>query len=130
MSTTPANTTENKAGFLTPLVAKKLGDDNDPLWELAQPLIYKSLILCGVITVPTGFKTDFASVPRIPFVYDAVGNVAREASVVHDYLYTTHAVNRETADAVLREASKATGVNWLRRWAMWLGVRIGGGSHW
>ena len=130
MSTPTLDSTKNAAGFLTPLVAKKIGDDNNPLWELAQPLIFKSMILGGVITVPSGFKTDFASVPRIPFVYDAVGNVAREASVVHDYLYTTHAVSRETADAVLKEASAATGVAWWRRWTMWAGVRVFGGTHW
>jgi hypothetical protein len=31
---------------------------------------------------------------------------------------------------VLREASAVTGVPAWRRWLMWAGVRLGGGSHW
>jgi hypothetical protein len=81
--------------------------------------------------VPAGFVTDLASTPRIPFVYEIGGGVANMASVIHDWIYTTHVVPRNVADAVLREASAVNGMSWLRRQIMWLGVRIGGGgSHW
>ena len=41
-----------------------------------------------------------------------------------------NAVDRETADAVLREASAVTGVPAWRRAIMWAAVRAFGGSHW
>jgi hypothetical protein len=63
-------------------------------------------------------------------VFLLAGDCAREAAVVHDYLYSTHQVDRATADAVLREASAVTGVPWWRRQLMWAGVRMGGASHW
>ena len=44
-------------------------------------------MLKDTITVPTGFFTDFASVPRMPFVFLLFGDVAHEAAVIHDYLY-------------------------------------------
>jgi hypothetical protein len=74
--------------------------------------------------------TDLASVPRIPIAYLLAGGTSNEASVVHDFLYATRPVTRAIADAVLREASAVTGVPKWRRWLMWAGVRIGGGSHW
>lgn len=105
-------------------------DQDDGKWILVQSVVYQSDVAAHVITVPAGFQTDLASVPRIPLVYDLCGDTASLAAIVHDYLYTTHLVDRATADAVLREASQVTGVPPWRRWLMWLGVRIGGGRHW
>jgi hypothetical protein len=82
-------------------------------------------------TLPAGFRTDGASVPRyIPLAYALFGNTSEEAATLHDWLYTAQPVPRAMADRVLLEASQATGVPGWRRWPMWLGVRIGGGSHW
>lgn len=105
--------------------------DGRGLWRLVAPLVYVS-DLAGVITVPADFVTDFASVPRLPLMFLLAGDTSHEAAVVHDYLYSTHIVDRATADAVLREASAVIGVPAWRRWLMWAGVRIGGGgaAHW
>jgi hypothetical protein len=105
-------------------------DQDDGKWILTAPLSYQSDVARCTITVPAGFQTDLASVPRLPLVFLLAGDCAREAAVVHDFLYGTHLVDRATADAVLREASALTGVPAWRRWLMWAGVRIGGGSHW
>lgn len=105
-------------------------DQDDGKWRLTQPLIYDSDVAKRVIVVPVGFVTDLASVPRVPIAYMLAGGTSNEASVVHDFLYTSHIVDRETADAVLKEASAVTGVPAWRRWIMWAGVRIGGASHW
>ena len=105
-------------------------DDNDTgKWYLFAPLVYQSDVAGRVITVPAGFPTDLASTPRIPIIYEACGNIAVRAAVIHDYLYSSGRESRAVADAVLREAAEVTGVSWAQRWMMWVGVRIGGGSH-
>lgn len=116
--------------FLSKCVLEVADDKDDGNWILVADLIYQSDRAARTITVPAGFQTDLASVPRLPFVYLLCGDCAREAAVIHDHLYTTHEVDRATADAVLLEASAVTGVRWWRRWLMWAGVRLGGASHW
>jgi len=115
--------------FLTPL---KVQEISDSAWQLTDPLIYQSDVAKRTFSVPPGFVTDFASVPRIPLIFDAFGDTAHMAAVVHDYLYTVdpRPVDRSMADAVLREAAVASGVSRWRAWCMWVGVRVGGASHW
>ena len=97
---------------------------------MEKPLVVQSDGAGKTGTVPAGFQTDLASVPRLPVVYWLTGGTSNAAAVVHDYLYSTHLVDRKTADAVLREASAVTGVPAWRRSLMWAGVRVFGGSHW
>jgi hypothetical protein len=104
-------------------------DQDDGKWVVCKPVIYQSDVAKQTFTVPEGFHTDLASVPRLPVVYWLTGGTSTEAAIVHDYLYSTGLVPRETADAVLREASQVTGVPGWRRWLMWAGVRLGGASH-
>lgn len=93
--------------------------------RLLAPLVYFSHI-AGEIVVPTGFKTDFASVPRIPFAYLLAGDTAHAAAVIHDFLYRTKKVPRRIADAVFLEAMATSGVPWWRRRIMHLAVRTFG----
>jgi hypothetical protein len=118
------------SAFLTPLDLRDADNTDDGQWTLAAPLVYQSDVAGVTFTVPAGFQTDLASVPRIPIVYELCGDTSSKAAVVHDFLYSTHLVDRATADAVLKEASAVTGVPGWRRWLMWAGVRVGGGSHW
>lgn len=119
------------SAFLTELQMENATTRDDGLWRLTAPLVYQSDVAKMTFTVPAGFVTDLASVPRIPIAYLLAGGTSNEASVVHDFIYSTHPVPRNIADAVLREASAVTGVPAWRRWLMWVGVRIGGGgSHW
>lgn len=103
---------------------------------LTRKLSYATTTLCvpGVlgklITVPAGFKTDLASIPRVLWnvlppigAYDA-------AAVVHDYLYQHNGVSRREADAVLLEAMRILGVRVTQRWAIYAGVRAGGWFVW
>ncbi|WP_063802237.1 DUF1353 domain-containing protein [Burkholderia ubonensis] len=116
--------------FLTRLRVEPATAKDDGNWRLLAPLIYQSDAAEQTFTVPTGFVTNFASVPRIPVIYELAGNTSSEAATVHDYLYTTHIVARDVADAVLREASAVTAVPWWRRQLMWAGVRVFGWTHW
>ncbi len=112
------------AKFRSTLITQ-IQSDNKSL--LKTPLIYESDIL-GIITVPAGFKTDFASVPRIPLAYMLFGGVAKQAAVVHDYLYSRKDINRKDADNTFLEAMKVSGVSFFKRQAMYAAVRLFGWS--
>lgn len=113
------------ACFLSPLKAT-LVDDRDGLWQLDAPLIFHSEIVGKKIEVPTGFQTDFASVPRVPIIYVIYADRNRKAATLHDYLYRHKIFERSVCDAVFREAMRADGESFAIAWAMWAGVRIGG----
>lgn len=115
--------------FLTPPDMRDNEGLADGRWVLLAPLVYESDVAGRVITVPAGFPTDLASVPRLPLVYSLCGGVARRPAVVHDYLYTSGRATRSVADAVFREASEVIGVPAWVRWLMWAGIRVGGSSH-
>lgn len=116
--------------FLSSLKVEPATDADDGNWRLLADLEFLSDAAKQTIIVPTGFVTNFASVPRIIGIYELTGNTSSKAATVHDYLYSTHIVCRRVADAVLREASKVSGVPGWRRWIMWAGVRVGGWTHW
>ena len=99
------------------------------LFQLLSPLDYSSDLAKMTIFVPTAFVTDLASVPRIPLVFDELGDICEEPAVVHDYLYSTATVPRSLADGALDEAMACCGISWIKRKLYWLGVRIGGAGH-
>lgn len=112
--------------FETELVVQEIDDST---WRLKEDLVYKGDIV-DLVYVPAGFITDFASVPRVPFIFDVLGDIAHRSAVLHDYLYYCGNVSRYTADRVLLEAMKVDGVApWKRQQIFW-GVRIGGWKAW
>lgn len=115
--------------FLSPLRAEQV-DEFAGLWKLLAPLRYQSDRLARVLEVPAEFQTDFASVPRVLGLYDLEGGRCNQAAVVHDWLYSTQAVDRATADAVLREAILASGYSAFTAGVFYAAVRLGGASHW
>jgi len=98
------------------------------LWRLSDSFAYSSDVAELDIVVPKGFITDFASVPRLPFIYSSLGNIAHMPAVLHDYLYSTGLVSRKVADQVLLEAMEVSGISWGKRKLIYAGVRVGGGS--
>lgn len=118
------------ARFLGELELREADENvDDGVWLLAMPLSYSSRVARRTITVPAGFKTDLASVPRLPFVYCLCGGRANKPAVVHDFLYTHGIVSRKAADAVFLEAMGVVGVPLVYRLLMWAGVRLGGASN-
>ncbi|WP_027798222.1 DUF1353 domain-containing protein [Paraburkholderia dilworthii] len=121
------------SAFLSELQVELVSDATNSgrgTWRLIAPLIYRSDVADKTLTVPMGFETDFASVPRTPVAFLLTADSAHEASALHDWLYSEHAVPRDIADAVLREASLVTGVPPWRAALMYWGVRAFGWSHW
>ena len=90
------------------------------------------------VDITTGFRTDFASIPR-PF-WSVVSPVGRhgKAAVVHDYLceykmawrlletgdWVMYPVSRKEADEIFLEAMKVLGVGSVKRNTMFWGVRL------
>jgi hypothetical protein len=75
--------------FATPLRAMKIAESRSlfgrATWGLLSPLVFQSKIV-GEIEVPAGFQTDFASVPRLPFLYAIFGDSTHGSAVIHDWL--------------------------------------------
>lgn len=112
-------------------------------WQLDAPLRYHSDILQrlqlpednpGLLCIPAGYCTDFASVPRIPVVYASVGGKAVLPAIVHDYLYDCWPprLTRKQADQVFLEAMQTANdpPSAITRRLMYWGVRLGGALSW
>lgn len=91
--------------WYTSLLVEEAGHDlaGRAVWELRQPLIFQSQSF-GTIAVPATFRTNFASVPRAPFVFWFAGDRGQKEAALHDWLYTVHCTDREQADALFLEA--------------------------
>ncbi len=115
------------SAFLDPLNVTEISDS---IFAIADhPFRYQS-DLAGLLTVPIGFFTDFASVPRLGIVYAMLGDRAHEPAVVHDWLYYAGITTRSMADDVLMEAMTVLGLSWWQRYPIYWGVRIGGWVAW
>lgn len=113
--------------FIDPLVVKEI---DDSIFQTVNIFRYQSGI-AGLITVPAGFYTDFASVPRwMPVMYALLGDTAHEPAVIHDWLYYSAIEPRELADKVLLEAMEAWGMPAWRYYPIYWGVRTGGWAAW
>jgi hypothetical protein len=85
-----------------------------------------------IITVPVGFLTDGASIPRIFWsIIGPHGNYYR-AAVIHDFLYNPSskrhysAVTRAMADSIFLQAMEDCGVGWITRHTIYRAVRAFG----
>lgn len=99
-------------------------------WALDRPLHVHTQR--GQITVPVGFETDFASVPRAFWsVFPPYGHFTK-AAVVHDFLYgtTDHKLTREEADRVFLEIMTGGRTALWRAYLMYRAVRWFGGPRW
>lgn len=113
--------------FRSPLIFK---DEDGLPYTLVVDLVYESDILNRRVTVPSGFKTDLASIPRgLWNILPKSGRYDR-AAVVHDFLYVTNGVTRKQADDVLNEAMTYLKVPTWQRRVIYLAVRAGGWKPW
>ena len=110
------------SAYLTPVDLRLIGDGE---WLVLAPLRYHSDTLRAVVHVPAGFKTDLASVPRLPLAYLVAGGHAPASAVVHDWLLETDTA-WALAAKVFREAMAVEGVALWRRELMYSAVRVHG----
>ena len=87
-----------------------------------------------VLTVPAGFKSDGASVPRFFWrsVFPPGDTRALRAAFAHDFIYRTHPFewSKAEADEMFYDLLREDGVKWFAAQKAYWGVRLFGGSSW
>lgn len=118
------------SSFTTPLIVSPLPDGRR--WRLFRSFSYHrgSRYSKDIITVPTGFITDFASIPWVLWSWLPSWGKYGKAAVIHDYIYQTHCKTREEADKIFYEAMLVGGTKKWKAGLMYYGVRIGGFLAW
>lgn len=85
------------------------------------------------VTVPEGFESDGASIPRLFWrvITPADSRIIR-AAFVHDYLYRKQPKNwtRQEADELFRLLCIRDGLNPALAWTLYYALRIFGGAAW
>lgn len=84
------------------------------------------------IVVPGYFCFDGASIPAWaqPLTYTPFHPMVMAAALVHDWLYCSHQVPRETADDIFLEILLRNGADQGKAELMYKAVRVGGGWFW
>jgi uncharacterized protein DUF1353 len=120
--------------FTKVLKVQPLPDDT---WRLAEPLTYDVGVEgSGVtVTVPEGFVTDFASIPRGLWNLFPKWGRHGHAAVVHDFLYwrkwySEGSITRKRADAIFLEAMVVLGTPRWKARLMYRAVRLFGELAW
>lgn len=121
--------------------------DGPITWKVIAPLIWTGT-QGDTFTVPVGFLTDFASVPRFLHWKVLPYGAYTRAAVLHDWLLVSLAewwddyrsggpnglgnperavelppANSRDCDGIFRRVMQDIGVPWDKRWTMWAAVR-------
>lgn len=111
---------------MTPAIGQLIVSWHPPsMWMLREPLAFTSRTGL-VVLVPAGFRTDLASVPRLPGLYLTLGGLAHAPAAIHDYLYAHGSLSRRQADLLFLEACEVVGVPQWKASLMYFGVRLFG----
>lgn len=115
--------------FTTPFIGELVGNN---LWKVHEEFEYHigKLPSVNVIKVPVGFKTNFASVPRIFWMLISPIDTHGKAAVVHDYLYYTQKYNRKRSDCIFKEGMEVLKVPKWKIFTMFWVVRLCGWYRW
>lgn len=121
-----------------PLRLEYVSPDKGGTWMLHEDLTYFDEAWGedgAFITVPEGFVTDLASIPRGLWNLLPKAGPYVKAAVVHDWLYWDGRIEgapitRGDADGVFKRAMESVGVGAFKRNLIWLAVRVGGGGMW
>lgn len=97
-------------------------------YETTSPTVYVGAD--DVITVPGGFATDLATIPRIFWWLLPPQGAYERAAVLHDFGCVSLAdgtceLSSRDVDGLFRRVMRESGVGLLTRWVMWCGVRWG-----
>jgi hypothetical protein len=115
--------TREKGFFGTAVMAKVGGND----WDMKRLLMYTANR--QTFRIPAGFRTDFASVPRVlAWLVPRIGDSVLPA-ILHDFLWRILVplgyLGHVCADGIFRQALRLEGVPFVLRWLCWTAVRWG-----
>lgn len=81
--------------------------------------------------IPEGYESDGMSVPRFFWrsLSPKINAKTLRPSIIHDWMYENKICSRKEADDFYEANLVANGFGKFKSWLVWLGVRIGGGSH-
>jgi len=112
------------SSFTDPLTVTKIGER---LWRVEREFTYYigKENSNDFVTVPKGFETDFASVPRGLWNILPPDGFYTQAAVLHDFMCAHPELYlKSKADFVFYEAMGVLGVPWFNRIIMYLAVRF------
>lgn len=109
-----------KVKFLTTLDVRQI-DDKQVV--LIHPFVVD--IDGQLVRIPSGFVTDYASVPRVPVAYLVAGDKGSKAAVLHDYLYSLGGTqeDKKYADDAFYAGLRELGIGVVTSWLMYQAVR-------
>ena len=121
------------SSYTAPLTITELGGRR---WRIERDFTFYSEGLYNItITVPSGFVTDGASVPRVFWSLLPQWGKYSRAAVIHDFLLdqisptvsdTSYRYQRKLADKIFLEAMKVSKVNIATRNILYYSARIFG----
>jgi hypothetical protein len=117
------------SSFTSLLVVSPLENGKD--WVLRKEFSYDVGYLGSgdTITVPAGFVTDFASVPKTFWGILPRWDKYGQAAVLHDYLYNSLKRSRIDSDKIFLEAMEVLDVPKWKSRVMYQSVRMFGSKH-
>jgi hypothetical protein len=105
----------------------------DPTYFLLKPITWKpnpGQESYPSVTVPVGFVTDFASIPRAFWSALRPDGLYTYPAIVHDYLYWEQSVSREAADTIFKLGMEDFRIASATTASVYNAVRTFGGSAW
>ena len=126
------------------IIASEKGFQNLPRWH-AVDMRSRSVVLDDDLVyisgegkryvVPSGFRTDFASVPQLFQNIIPTDGDAKFPGILHDYAYhckgqPPFSLTRLQSDNLLLEALQLVGAPLLERRTIWPVVRLSGWIYW
>lgn len=124
------NYLENTKSINSPFKIQKFPDN---MYAVIQPLDWQPNVdqtALQPVTVPYGFVTDFASIPRIFWSLLSPDDDYAYAAVIHDYLYWNQAQSKHDADLILKHAMQDLDVSPTKTFLIFTAVDKFGQSAW
>jgi Protein of unknown function (DUF1353) len=107
---------------------------SDPIYFLTKPITWRpnpgDQERFQSVTVPIGFVTDFASIPRLFWSLLPSDGRYTYPAIVHDFLYWTQTKPKNEADMILKFGMEDFGVGTAKSFAIYNAVHLFGSNAW
>ncbi len=116
--------------FTQLLVVSPLSDGRT--WVILRPFSYDvgSIGSGDTVRTRTGFMTDFASIPRLFWIFLPRWGRYGNAAVIHDWLYWIQERSRKESDEIMLEGMTVLKVSAWQKYSIYIVVRAFGWMAW